>query len=253
VVATILPLHALAAGVMTGVGQPHLLLKPGMSPHRYSLRPRAARMLAGADVIVWVGPQLERFLVKPLASLAPAAQRIAIADAANETHPWLDPDRAIALVERLAQTLAAIDPDRAALYAENAARVTDRLTALDTALADRLAPVRGRAFMTYHDALAAFARHYRLKLVGALTLTPERQPGARTIAAARAQLLAGQVKCLFVEPQVEPALARRLVAGTGVRLGVVDPLGAELTPGEGAYTRLLERLAEDLRRCLEGQ
>lgn len=61
VVATIAPVHSLVSGVMEGVGEPSLLLKGFVSPHAYSLRPSEARRLEQADVVYWIGPNLETF------------------------------------------------------------------------------------------------------------------------------------------------------------------------------------------------
>ncbi len=66
VVATIKPIHALVAGVMEGVGTPELLLTGATSPHDYSLRPSDVRRIQNAQVIFWVGAELETFLVKPI-------------------------------------------------------------------------------------------------------------------------------------------------------------------------------------------
>jgi len=76
VVVSIKPIHSLVTGVMQGVAEPQLLIKGGGSPHGYVLRPSEARALSKADLIVWVGPSLESFLEKPLATLAQEAQKI---------------------------------------------------------------------------------------------------------------------------------------------------------------------------------
>ena len=69
-VASIQPIHSLLAGVMEGAGSPHLLVRGNASPHTWSLRPSQARILQEADLVVWVGEDLESFLARPLRSLA---------------------------------------------------------------------------------------------------------------------------------------------------------------------------------------
>lgn len=78
VVVSIKPVHSLIAGVMEGVATPALLLAGGESPHSYSLRPSQARLLARADVLFWVGPNLEGFLIKPLQSLESRTRVVAL-------------------------------------------------------------------------------------------------------------------------------------------------------------------------------
>ncbi len=70
VVADIAPVQSLVAQVMRGVGEPHLLLPPGASPHDYALRPSDAAALASADLVVWIGPDLTPWLEKTVETLA---------------------------------------------------------------------------------------------------------------------------------------------------------------------------------------
>src|SRR5262245_45348193 len=70
VVASILPIAALVAGVMEGVDQPAVIVRGNGSPHTYTLRPSEARALGRADVIFWIGPVYEGFLQRPLAGLS---------------------------------------------------------------------------------------------------------------------------------------------------------------------------------------
>lgn len=80
VVATILPVHAIAAAVMDGIGEPALLLEPGASPHSYSLRPSQAAMLEEADLVLWIGPGFEVFLSGPLETLGVGARQLKLAE-----------------------------------------------------------------------------------------------------------------------------------------------------------------------------
>lgn len=81
VVASIGPVHSLVAGVMAGVGEPHLLVEGGQSPHTYALRPSDAAELQNADVVFWIGPELESFLNTPLQALTRDARVYPLADA----------------------------------------------------------------------------------------------------------------------------------------------------------------------------
>ena len=66
----------------------------------------------------------------------------------------------------------------------------------------------------------------------------------------QAQMRERGVRCVFSEPQFQPALLQTLVAGSAIKTGVLDPLGAELTPSADAYFQLLENLALALETCL---
>jgi zinc transport system substrate-binding protein len=78
VIASFKPVHSLAAAVMQGVGTPALLVEGAASPHTYSMRPSDAAKLDAADVVFWIGPALEAFLVRPVATLAADASVLEI-------------------------------------------------------------------------------------------------------------------------------------------------------------------------------
>ena len=69
VVTSIKPIHSLASYLMDGVGKPDLIVDGYNSPHGFALKPSHAKMLQNADLIFWVGEDLEGFLEKPLKSI----------------------------------------------------------------------------------------------------------------------------------------------------------------------------------------
>ena len=285
VVVSILPLHALVAAVMAGVGTPRLLVRGGASPHDASLRPSDARALSAAKLVVWAGPGLEAFLVRPLAALAARARVLTLTEApgmvllerrdggAFETgaeserdghdrrhghsgpvnpHLWLDPRNAMEISRQAAAALAEIDPGHAPRYAANAARLIARLEMLDRELTVRLGPVAEIPFAVFHDAYPYLEARYALRALGALTVDPAVPPGARRLAELRALLAERGAACVFAEPQFNPALVAAMTEGSGARVATLDPLGAALTPGPEAYFVLMRDLAEALVRCLKG-
>jgi zinc transport system substrate-binding protein len=271
VVASIKPVHALVAGVMNGAGTPRLLIKGGATPHMHALRPSQARLLQQAEVVFWVGPELESFLVKPLARGRTGRRVVALSaasgiqlraaggveansdhrDAAHkDMHIWLDPANARAMVDAIAAVLATADPPGAARYRANAQGLHARLAALDASLGKKLAAVRHVPFIAYHDAYGYFIARYGLKAVGAITASPEHRPGVARLRRLRRAIVSHGVRCVFTEPEFEPAIVRALVRGTPARIAVLDPLGAGIPPGKDAYFSLMQALAGSLTACL---
>ena len=74
VVASIKPIHSLASYLMDGVKKPDLIVDGYASPHGFAMKPSHAKMLQEADVIFWVGEDIENFLVKPLGTIAKKAK-----------------------------------------------------------------------------------------------------------------------------------------------------------------------------------
>ena len=81
VVTSIKPVHSLVAAVMEGVGTPYLIIEGGGSPHTYALKPSQAAKLQDADVVFWIGHELEAFLEKPIEGIATKAKSVALIEA----------------------------------------------------------------------------------------------------------------------------------------------------------------------------
>ena len=63
---------------MDGVGRPDLLVDGSSSPHTFQLKPSHATMLQEADIVFWIGEDLESFLETPLDSIAANAKRVTL-------------------------------------------------------------------------------------------------------------------------------------------------------------------------------
>lgn len=270
VLASIKPLELLAREVVGERGRVSLLLEPNASPHDYPLKVSDMQRLNDADLVLWVGEELETFLRRPLARVAPEhrlaltalpdlhwPQATAEAEQTGHSHShhhhgrdphlWLDPRNGAKVARALADRLAALDPDNAGYYRERAEALLRELDELDQTLAARLKPVAGRGFAVYHEAYGHFVQRYGLNQLTAVTESPERRPGARHLHQLR-QRLAGAA-CLFTEPYYDMSAARDLAQELNLRLGELDLLGASEAVTD--YPGLLDTLADDMLACLQ--
>lgn len=283
VLASIKPIHSLVAGVMNGDHAPRLLVAGATSPHTYSLRPSDARALGRADVIFWVGHNLESFLEKSIESLPANVTAVALMDApgvralsyregttfeahdhaaddhggdehedenALDPHIWLDPVNAQALVRAIAAALITADPEHAPLYAANAQSLHERIEAMSAELDDMLSPVRTRPFFVFHDAYHYMEQRYGLSAGGSITLNPDVSPGAGRIRDIRNRIQTLGATCVFTEPQFSPKLVNVVTADTTAKTGVLDPLGTTLPAGPDLYFNLMRNMAVAMRDCL---
>lgn len=81
VTVSIKPIHSLVSALMDGVAEPSLLIDGAASPHDFALKPSDAQQLQSADIVVWVGHNLEGFLEKPLETIAKNAISLELLDA----------------------------------------------------------------------------------------------------------------------------------------------------------------------------
>ncbi|WP_348697214.1 zinc ABC transporter substrate-binding protein ZnuA [Ectopseudomonas khazarica] len=284
VLTSIKPLQLIAAAVQDGVGAPEVLLPPGASPHHYALRPSDVRRVRDADLLYWVGADLENFLPRVLNNRQ--KPQVAVQDLPGmalrhfgdsheehaghgedhadedlghdhdhrpgslDAHLWLSPVNAKVIAARMAADLSALDAANAARYAANLQAFEQRLDALDGRIRPQLAALQGKPYFVFHEAFDYFEAAYGLKHAGVFSVLTEVQPGARHVAAMRERLQAAGPSCVFSEPPLRPRLAETLTAGLPVKLAELDALGGTLPVDATAYPLLLENLANGLSECL---
>lgn len=277
VVASIKPLHSLAASVMDGVGKPSLLLRATASAHTYTLRPSDARAIEQTAVLFWIGPDYEAFMAKAVRGLPRKARVVTMSaapgvtllptreggvwaeeddhdhaqgDGEHDMHLWLDPVNAKAVARAMAAALAEADPANAERYQANAQALAARLDTLDKDLRARLAPVAHKPFVVFHDAYQYLEKRYGLTAAGSITVTPDRTPGPRRLSDLRRAIAERNTGCVFSEPQFTSALVGTVASGTHARAGVLDPVGAAIPEGKDAYFAMMGALADSFVGCL---
>ena len=286
VVASLKPVGFIAAAIADGVTPVEVLLPDGASEHDYSLRPSDAKRLKNADLVVWVGPEMEAFMAKSAAEL-PAQKNLAMvnidgvkpllisggedeeehaaeksedqdADAHHHHHGefnmhlWLSPEIA-------RKTAVAIHGKLLELMPQDKAKLDANLQQFEVALADtdkrvsaQLAPVRNKGYFVFHDAYTYFEKHYGLSPTGHFTVNPEIQPGAQRLHQIRTQLVEQKAVCVFAEPQFRPAVIDAVSRGTQVRKGTLDPLGTDISLAKDSYVKFLSQLSSQYESCLNG-
>jgi len=290
VIASVVPVHGIVSAVMGETGQPELLLEGSLSEHRAKFTPQQIAALGQADVVFIVGQGLEAKLSQLSGSeavngktfvelaLAPGVATLPIReggaweshehdhdhdhdhDHGDETagvlkfdpHVWLDPGNAKAMAAAVAQALAKADPANAAAYAANADAFAKSLDQEQAAIAAELAPIKDRPYVVFHDAFQYFEKRFGLSAAGSIADVSAQAPSAERLAEVRNKIADVKAACVFREPQYDAKPVAVVIEGTGAKEGVLDPLGASLTPGPEAYQQLLRNLAAGLKECLAG-
>jgi len=287
VVATIKPIHSIAASVMAGVGEPRLLIDGTASPHTFTLKPSDAKALSAARVVFRVSDGLEPFMIKVARSLPKSAEVVTLEKVPGLTlleirsggtfddddhthgksgkhshshdhdknaidgHLYLDPANAILIATHMAEVLSKADPASAERLKANAEAFGRDMRALMAELEARTKPLADRPFIVFHDAYQYFERRFGLEAAGSVTVSPDIAPSARRLSALRRKISALKAVCVFSEPQFEPRLVATITEKTNARRGVLDPLGVAIPAGVAHYPTLLRNLAADLEACLK--
>lgn len=264
VVASILPVYHIAQAVMGKLGHVVLLVPQGASEHAYALKPSQYEAISEADVVIWIGPHLETYLVDALAKVPAQKQMTLIDDKAMirhnvrgddhhgslDPHLWLDPLNAIRLATQLEKRLSALDPDNKKRYRQQMQAFVSTVSTLNLALDKQLSPVKSVPFVTFHDAFQYFEKRYGLRRLDSVSNNPHVSMSATRWIEMALLLKSEHIHCIFSEPQNQTDLLKQLAADNQAQLGTLDPIGDSLPSGTDGYVALLTGIADSMSACL---
>ena len=303
VVTSIKPIHSLVSYIMDGVGKPDVIVDGYNSPHGFSLKPSHAKMLENADLVIWVGEDLEAFLEKPLETIVKKAKNIELMDlkgikklefreknifeehedhkehaghkehddhkehaghkehddhkekdgheghahGEHDPHIWLDPINAKVFIKEITKQLIKLDPANSSIYKSNSKKALAEIDKLIKNIKSNLK--KDLRFVVFHDAYQYFENRFGIQVLGALTVNTDVMPGAEQLSEIREVIEHEKVNCLFSEPQFNPAIIKSIAKDTNVKIGILDPLGAELNKGKNLYFDLLKNMSSSFKGC----
>ncbi|MFT6791928.1 MAG: zinc transport system substrate-binding protein, partial [Cellvibrionaceae bacterium] len=237
VLVSIRPLALLVQDLVLSGDSVEQLLPTTASPHHYALNISDRQKIAEADLVFWIGPELESFLRKALSNhpristlsrlntlvWAPALQADSRQNhhdhSGRDYHLWLNPLNLMALARAITDDLIARSPERAAAYENRLARLLDRLARVDRELVEQLAAVRDKPFIVLHPAYDHFIEHYELTQVDYVV----KIPGASLSAKHRYKLQKlEEIVCIFGEEGQRPKRLEQLSKQLNVRAIILD-------------------------------
>ena len=344
VVASIKPIHSLASYLMDGVAKPDLIVDGYASPHGFALKPSHAKMLQNADIVFWVGEDIENFLEKPLDSIAKKAEKIELLEikglnklkfrernifddhddhghddhghkkkddhddhddhakkeddhddhdhkkkddhddhdhakkedghkeddhddhdhkkkddhddhddheghhhGEHDPHIWLDPINAKVILNEMVEHLIENDAKNASTYKSNLEKALKDIDKLTIEVMTDLN--QSTSSIVFHDAYQYFEKRFNVNVLGAFTVNTDVMPGAEQLAEIREVIEHDKVACIFSEPQFNPDIINAVAKDMDIKTGVLDPLGATLTPGKALYFDLIKNMSKSFKGC----
>lgn len=259
--ASIRPLQLIAAAITDGLSEPTLIIGAGQDPHHPALRPSERQKLADADILLWVGPNLESAFTDLIAGTDArrttvitaydliTAAGLAIADS-NDPHIWLATDNSRLLAQALTRQLAELDAPNQSAYEKNLTDFLAAMDMLDGEIEGLLDSVKGNPFAVYHNAFQYYEKQFGLQHVASFTENEEVQPGIRKVLEIRQLLQANEVACILLEPGNNPAQIRQLT-GMEMQMVSIDVLGFDYGLSKSGYAEFMQGLSLSIAGCLE--
>ena len=247
---TVAPITSIVANVAGDRADVHGVIPEGTDSHTFEPKPSVAQLFSTADVVFVNGLSLED-PTKELAkrNVPRGGQVIELGSTIlrpdqyiydfsfprsggkPNPHLWTDPPMARCYAVVAAAVLGRADPVNAAYYAANAARFEAKVDDLDhrfQAASDAM-DAHNRELLTYHDAYAYFAAHYRWRIIGAIQVSSFEDPTPKEVATLISQIKKEKVPAIFgSEVFPSPVLAQ---IGKEAGVTYVDKLRDDDLPG----------------------
>lgn len=241
IVVSILPQKAMAEEIGGAHVEVQLMVPPGAAPATFEPSPAQMAALHSADLYVAMGIPHEKNWLPQIRAARPDMPVLALNESVTmrsimghgqnvgreipDPHIWLAPPQLRQIAAALRDSLSALDPSRSADFAVNTEAWLARLDAADRDVAERLAPFRGRAFLTFHPAWGYVADAYGLEQIAIEQQGME--PGPRMIAAAIDAAKAAGIRVIFVQQQFSSEEAETVAREIGGQVVRLDPLAAD--------------------------
>lgn len=276
IITSVKPIGFITAAIADGITETEVLLPDGASPHIYSLKPSDLVKLRTAELIVWIGDDMETFLPNLLKKIDEKKQikltsynsidRLLIKNTSHnetqhddhtdhhgeyDTHIWLSPEIALITAQIIHDKLNEIYPEKASKIDENLNNFIFHLKEIKQIIAKKLNNVQNTNYFVFHDAYSYFETEFHLNKLGSFTINPSIQLGFKTIYDIQNELKDKKAVCIFKEPQLNTAVINKLVEGTNVKIGELDPLGMDIAISKDAYCKFLLNMTQQYLNCLE--
>jgi len=247
-----------------------ILLPAKASPHNYALKVSDRKRLLAADLVVWVGADMERFLQKPIAAItrANAKKSLAAMDVSamhwpepaddhdnkhqhhglHDPHFWLNPQNAIALLEAVAKRLQVLNPSQQQIYQRRFESIRSKITESELKIVDILKNVHSKPFVVSHDGFGHFIARFALNQLAAIRINVDSKPGAKHLYELRKDIVRAGARCLLLDPGETHGWGPRLAKELNLQVASLDILAIEAE--EMGYAEYIEGLAVTVESCL---
>jgi ABC-type Zn uptake system ZnuABC Zn-binding protein ZnuA len=234
------------------------IMPPGASPHTFEPTYDTIRQAGGIKALFKIGCGLDDWAQKVTASLGSNIAVVEVSkgiqlrhldDGSVDPHYWLSLANGSIIAENIADSLAGLDPTNKDYYVKNLVAYQQLLTKEDEAIKKKMAGLRNKTFVTFHEAWFYFAQAYGLKVAQAFEPFPGKEPTPEFLARFIKTIKENNIKVVFIEPQFSAEAIRQVANDLHVKIGVLDPEGGA-APETKTYIDMMRFNADAIDKAL---
>lgn len=237
--------------------------------HHQGFKPSQIKRVSEADLVLWLGAEMDISFAKVMAQAQPLAIRNLAAlvslqaplsssikesgerhddhHGAIDVHVWLNPLNAQALAAEISLQLVSTWPQYKLEIEANFRQFSDKIESISS---ERLGKYKNRDFLALHDAYGHLARFYSLSSIGAIVGSAGEKPGAQHLWQLEKQLNGRDAICVLVQPQFSQRYLSSIGSVVAVVSAEIDPAASDYVVTKGEFIRYSKDIAKNLATCI---
>jgi len=260
VIATIKPIHSLLSGLMKGVDTPGLLIKDKV-PQDYTPSETDLQTLKKADLVVWMGPELEQSLSTVLSNSKNAFEMLSYSDfkilpqrndeKRRDPYMWLDVRNAEVIIDALYENLVNVDHAHEKQYAENRKIVKREIAALDRQFEFGFRAIAAGQSWLYHDTQQYFEQSYAFKVRDILATNAGDEADMANMLTLRTKLNDMGPVCFFTEEGMTDKNLSFALDGSHAKVATLKSYGLSFKAGPDLYQDMMRYNFDTIANCFK--
>ena len=237
--------------------------------HHQGFKPSQIKRVSEADLVLWLGVEIDASFAKVMAKAEPFAIRDLAAlvslqaplsssvkehgerhddhHGAIDVHVWLNPLNALALAAEISLQLVSTWPQYKAEIEANFRQFRSKIEPISI---ESLEKYQNRDFLALHDAYGHLARFYGLNSIGAIVGSAGEKPGAQHLWQLEKQLNGRDAICILVQPQFSQRYLSSIGNVVSVVSAEIDPAASDYIVTKGEFIRYSKDIAKSLAACI---
>ncbi len=163
---------------------------------------------------------------------------------------WLNPQIVKEMADVVRERLTLLDSKHEDQYRDGRNAFLREVDALDVEFRERLAPFKGRQFLSLRPTWSALAERYDLEEVAPIDTDPHRMTDEEVKKLKQTAEEEG-IKVLVIDAALLPGVQRELQMRTGLRLLPLDLLGSSAPDGRSTWIRIMRYNLDQLEKGLK--
>lgn len=279
ILTSIKPLQLIAIAITGQAKNTEVLLADNISPHNYQLKFSDTNKIESADIIIWVGSELEYFLTKIINRFNSKKCIITMLNLQNlnlltykdkhnhhnqehqqhssdckhgiiDTHVWMSIDNAAVLATALAKELTTIDKKNSSIYEHNLQCFLLELQKFKHDSNLLLANINTAEIFTFHDAYGYLEQQYNFSITDYLSADALKEPGAKHLQQLKNKLLQAKSPTILLEPQFDAKAFKNININNFASISYIDPLASDILASSDGYILFMMSLVDSLKQCI---